>query len=490
VPSFAGEGVEVMVSTDHDFHLDYAPVIEELGLEPFVSSIVGVEVTGSVPNPPAFPNSTGHINAWPMTVEAAAPRDGSVQDEFVAPNWIFSRLRAQGAEVIQYNHPRAGVSGLTSIGIFNNIGCGRCENAIDQTCSVDADCPADPAPQNCTCVGYQPDRALTEPPNDLLLDSDVTGTSGVANPGGVRNIDFDVFEVGNGIGPAGYVETRADWLSLLNQTNDDSVPGGPVPFLPGTGVSDSHRNTVEAPGYFRTYVLGAGDDPAALDETAFDAAVVAGRMTATTGPYVELGVFDDGVVGTPEEPIPPVGPGGTLVPVGDSLTLHVRVQAASWVPVDEVRVVVNGEVRPELTFDATTKPGLKKRPKNPWSAGGKAALRFDERVTLPLEGGDLYVLVEAGAKLDPLPSADPDASLVVPGYVALAFTNPVFVDLGGDGFDPPGVSARATARALAPLRTPAGRAAVLEQQEHERRAHPPIHRLRIPAEAARRALGR
>jgi hypothetical protein len=489
VPSFAGEGVEVMVSTDHDFLLDYGPVIEALGLEAFVASIVGLEVTGTVPNPPVFPNSIGHINAWPLDVDPLARRDGAIEDELVAPNFVFSRLRARGADVIQYNHPRAAVPGITTIGIFDNIGCGRCENAIDQTCSVDDDCPADPEPRNCTCVGYQPDRPLTQPPNDELLDDDVTGSSDVVNPDGTRNIDFDVIELGNGINPAAYVRVRADWFSLLNQAHA-AVPGGPVPFLPATGVSDSHRNTVEAPGYFRTYVLGTGDDPAALDEDAFDAAILAGRMVATTGPYIELGVSDDGLSEIPEEPIPPFRPGATIVPEGDSLTLEIRVQAANWVPVDEVRVVVSGEVRPELTFDLETDPAVRKRPKSPWSAGKKSVERFEARVGLPLAGEDLYLLVEAGAKLDPLPAPDADASLVVPGYVPLAFTNPVFVDVDGDGFEPPGVSAVATARALAPLRAPAAKAALDAERARELRAHPPLHRLRIPADAARRALGR
>jgi hypothetical protein len=155
-----------------------------------------------------------------------------------------------------------------------------------------------------------------------------------------------------------------------------------------------------------------------------------------------------------------------------------------------VRVVVNGEVRPDLTFDLETEPAVRKRPKNPWSAGKKSVERFDASFGLPLAGEDLYLLVEAGAKLAPLPSDDPDGSLVVPGYVALAFTNPIFVDVDGDGFEPPGVSALATARALAPLRAPAAKAALDAERAHEARAHPPIHRVRIPADAARRALGR
>ena len=46
--------------------------------------------------------------------------DGSIEDEYVAPNFIFSRARSQGAQVVQYNHPRAGAEGLTVVGIFNN----------------------------------------------------------------------------------------------------------------------------------------------------------------------------------------------------------------------------------------------------------------------------------------------------------------------------------------------------------------------------------
>ena len=51
------------------------------------------------------------VNAWPFTVDPDARRDGAIEEEYVAPNYIFSRLRAAGAEVIQYNHPRAGVAG-------------------------------------------------------------------------------------------------------------------------------------------------------------------------------------------------------------------------------------------------------------------------------------------------------------------------------------------------------------------------------------------
>jgi len=443
VASFAGENVEVMVSTDHDFVLDYAPVIDALELAPFVSSIVGLEVTGSVPNPPAFPDSTGHINAWPLTVDPTARRDGAIEDEFVAPNFLYSRLRAGGAQVVQYNHPRAGSAGLTSIGFFNNF-------------------------------GYRPDLPITDPPNDLLLDDDVTGDSGVANPDGYRNLDFDVLEIGNGTSVSGWVETRADWISLLRQVGNDT-PSGTVPFHPATGVSDSHRVTVESAGYFRSYVLESGDDPTALDVAAYNQAIKQGRMVVTTGPYLEVSLADGAGNSA--------GVGETLTPTGAALTLHVRVQASPWVPVDEVRVLVNGEVPAGLAFDTTTNPKLKAAPKKAWSRSKKSVERFDAAIPLDLGGSDAFVIVEAGARLDPLPDPDPFGELLVPDYRSMAFANPIFVDFAGDGFDAPGVSAELIAKARAPLETPRGRAALEAKRAHDVRDHPSIYELRIPAEA-------
>jgi hypothetical protein len=398
VATFAAEGVEVMVSTDHDYHVDYAPVIAALGLGGVVTSIPGNEVTGSVPNPPAFPDSIGHINAWPLPVSPQARRDGSIEDEFVAPNFLFKRLRDQGAEVIQYNHPRAGVSGITSIGFFNNF-------------------------------GYDPDLPITAAPNDLLLDTDVRGpgVTGVGNPDGIRNLDFDVMEIANGTDVPSYLAVRRDWLSLLNQTDFATVP-----FIGGTGVSDTHRLTLESAGYARTYVGGAGDDPAALSVAAFDANVKAGNMFATTGPIIDFTVSGGGTAGL----------GDVLVPASSTVTLHIAVRAANWIPVEEVRVIANGFTR--LTFDAGSRPAVRPGPKRPWSQSAARVLRFeaDLRVTVTQ---DTYFVVEAGAKLSPLPVPSGLPNDLVPGLVPFAFTNPVFVDLDGDGFDPPGLPVMAAA---------------------------------------------
>ncbi len=423
VAAFAGEGVEVMVSTDHDKHVDYAPIIQSFGLQSRLRSIVGDEVTGSVPNPPAFPSSIGHINAWPLTVAKDERRDGTIQDEYVAPNWVYSRLRSQGAEVIQYNHPRAGVSGLTSIGIFNNIGCNRCANAIDTPCAVATDCPVAPAPQECTCVGYQPDRPLAMAPNDILLDSGIRGPGTTANPGGLTNLDFDVMEVANGAKDSDFPQlrqVRRDWLSLLNQG-----------FLkPGTGVSDSHRITVEHAGWSRTYVFGVGDSPSGFAVADFDAAVKAGRMLISAGPFMEVTALATGGRASL---------GGIVKSADGRVRLRIRVRTPAWIPVDEVRIIANGfQV---AAFDATTTPGLRPLPADFQSTG--RTLRFLATVPLTVTQ-DTYLIVEAGAKLPPdintLPTPPAIMSIIEPNVVPEAITNPIFIDRDGNGvFDPPGL---------------------------------------------------
>lgn len=425
VTTFAGEGVEVMVSTDHDKNFDYAPLIAALNLSSQIGSIAGSEVTGSVPNPPAFPNSFGHINAWPLPVEPGAPRDGAIQDEFVAPNWLYERLRTLGGPdtVVQYNHVRAGVSGLTTIGFFNSIGCNRCANAIDTACTVDTDCPAG-ADRECTCVGYQPDRPLTQPPNDILLDTGVLGPGSPPNPDGTTNLDFDVMELANGADVTGFPalrQVREDWYSLLNQ--------GVV--RPATGVSDSHRLTVEHAGWSRTYVLGAGDDPSAIDVSRFNQQVRAGAMLVSGGPWIEVSAR----AGRAR-----AGMGGTLAPKNGKVRLAITVRSPAWLPVDEVRVVVNGVVRE--TFGASTRPRVKALPKRFESSGNTT--RFAGTVRLDLSA-DAWVLVEAGVALPADPDTAPPSPEIVntiePGVVPYSSTNPILIDIGGNGFDPPGLAA-------------------------------------------------
>ena len=55
--NFLAEGVDVLLSTDHEVITDFAPIVRELGAEQLMATMIGEEVT-------TF--SHGHFNAFPL----------------------------------------------------------------------------------------------------------------------------------------------------------------------------------------------------------------------------------------------------------------------------------------------------------------------------------------------------------------------------------------------------------------------------------------
>jgi hypothetical protein len=479
VRSFAGEGLEVMVSTDHDINTDFLPAIGKMKLQPFIASIIGTEVTTSVPRAPYLANSWGHFNGWPTIFDPDQRRGGSVEDENVSLNVILDRLRATsnilciggkengrscppsscpggacidvGEQVVQLNHPRAGVSGVVSIGMFNNIGydpskaingCNKypvlcnssqCAGGTNDgtSCTSDAQCTGG---GKCGCGGASIPSSANGC-NDILRDRNVIPQatrctaagcgSGFENPNGTRNVDVDLMEIDNGGGTGSFGSlrrVRRDWLSLLNQGVMVGKSGSQHPLW-GTGVSDSHRIVAELPGFSRTYV-GAGDLPSTgtIDIKSFNQQAMAGNMVATAGPYIEFTIDQGGS---------PVKMGETLSATG-SVNLNISVQAAPWVPVDEVRIVKNGCV--VQCINTTTTPAVAANPSDPY--GDTGVLRFDATVTQSVSG-DSYFLVEASPNLPAPgtnPTVDPVVNSVAEGNYPFGFTNPIFVDANSGGY--------------------------------------------------------
>jgi hypothetical protein len=97
VRSLAAVGVEVAVATDHNAVTDYRPAIEALGMQAYVASLVGDEITTDEP-------LLGHFNVFPLT-------PGSMPLGFrgAAPRELFARARRAAPDgVVQVNHPRMG----------------------------------------------------------------------------------------------------------------------------------------------------------------------------------------------------------------------------------------------------------------------------------------------------------------------------------------------------------------------------------------------
>jgi hypothetical protein len=198
--------------------------------------------------------------------------------------------------------------------------------------------------------------------------------------------EFNLVEVFN---DASWTQARegtvGDWLSLLDH--------GRRVFA--VGSSDTHSLPSSPVGYPRTCLSLGTDEPSALTPNMVRDALAAGHATVSGGIYVEATVMGQ-------------GPGREVSGLGTRATVAVRVQAASWVDVDALTVVVDGvevETVPILPGDAD--------PGNP-------VVRYEGtfEVDVDADGGS-YVIVAAygDAALEP----------VHPGRLPFGATNPIFL---------------------------------------------------------------
>jgi hypothetical protein len=197
---------------------------------------------------------------------------------------------------------------------------------------------------------------------------------------------FDTIEVFNGFElsqPELVEKNLVDWFALLDLGR----------IYTAVGNSDSHSLLWQWTGYPRTYVR-AGDafSPATVAD-----ALRAGRAFVTTGPLIDLRVEGG-------------GPGERVSARQGRARVEVTVRAAPWVDVRSVEIRVDGEAR--ASFEA--------------ASDSDRVQRIVASHELVLEKDAWVIAIARGAT---------DLSRVLPGSRAkpFAFTNPVFVDVDGDG---------------------------------------------------------
>ncbi len=216
------------------------------------------------------------------------------------------------------------------------------------------------------------------------------------------DLSFDVLEVVNG--PYRHNSDRVavkDWLNLLNRGY----------YFPLVGSSDSHATDTEEPGYARTYVYYEGEKGEKLNWPAVLESIKKGRSFASTGPIIELminGKYTCGDSFTAEK---------------EKIQISLQVQSAPWVAVDEVRIIVNGERK--MIFPVRTKE--------------EQIQKFHQKINVELRR-DSYIAVEVLGKksLYPVVQRFSRKSDLDDAVLPYALTNPVFIDVDGNGkFDPP-----------------------------------------------------
>lgn len=452
VRSLIGEGVDFFTPSDHEFRTDFDPVIAAVGAGSLLGTVTGGEIT-------TF--DYGHFNAWPMTIDPLQVNGGAVDHGGAAPagedfpNAPYFNYSLAPSAIIAAAHADPGTDTVQVNHIHSHFGLdGGSGLAID--------------------TGVSPPQS-TVPPLAHRLDPGVANyfTNLLAAPADEK---FDALEIwigddrgqinnnflGASTDPAAKGGNIGDWFNLINQG------------IISTGVanSDTHNTLVGVVGNPRNMVASPDDDPADLAGLAetLSGNVNAGLSIGTNGPMVRVEVS---AASTAETTNLEHLSTKLISTVDGEVDITVDIQSPEWAEFDRVEYYINTtttrrsvpgvqtgagtitlyryKVTPDFIQDVT--PTLQPAP-------GTSSNRWEASTTLNLTGltEDIWVVVlvkgrdNVSKPLFPVIPASlqqntnttlanlTDGNLGENGVTALAFTNPLYVDVDGGGWTAPGLS--------------------------------------------------
>ena len=433
VLTMAAEGVEFLSSNDHDALTDYKPFIHAMGLEPWVSSTIGTEVTTI---------ELGHYLGFPLAMDHLADQGGALDWTGLTPIEIIEGLHDLGKAgeddpFVFVAHPRDGILGYFDQYGFNpnasEAGDVKLEDSL--TVQLSGNTLLDRSNFTTEFDGleilngkrFEIIRSPTQPELDAYaadLDTAITYDMVARTMAEQEDLSAGVYKLG--YGHEGQVD---DWFTLLNLGYRFTALGN----------SDTHGTTSIEAGCPRNFIMSETDDPATIDEDVLTQAVREHRVVASYGPFIRFysETEDQGI--------------GSQITRSGEVTFHVDIEAASWIAVDRVELYENGTLIREwtdlaepqavvrLSEDFTVTPT-----KDSWYvivALGQGDLSpvFTAVDIQPIQLQDIVTDALAGVGLDsfldpivPIPRTFP----VLP----YAITNPIWVDSDGDGeFTPPGL---------------------------------------------------
>jgi hypothetical protein len=379
--SLAAAGLDVVVPADHDTVRDFEEVLEALlGENRTVFAIPGTEATILVPSPKdaKITESYGHLSVYPLDPDRVVVNpvlgDSTLADYLAGfrTTMATTPFEDHTSGILQLNHPRgiqqrAGIELEPIHDLFNKMGFDRSEPPGEKTNAWMAD----------------------------VATTDGTTTA----------FDYDALEIMNRGSWDAYNAVRLDWYGLLSWGRR----------ITGTGNSDSHALAIEYAGFPMNLVPCQRPEQNGVDIECWIDSVKQGRLVVTTGPVVSLTLTHEKKTYEIGDQFTRKGP----------VTANVRVRAAPWVPVPEVRLVVNGLI----TRFAMVKPE-DRPPGEPFES--------TYMWQIPPQQRDAFVVAEAGWSLDrdyPVGEEEllGDYATVVPGYLPIGFTNPIWIDQDGDG---------------------------------------------------------
>jgi hypothetical protein len=332
--SAAAEAIDVLQSTDHDFVTDFGPIVSRLEAQ----GIIGAGSLKTSSGQEITPNHIGHINAYPLTPKPDDPEGGpidwSLTDmDIVSPtpdydlslDEIFAKVREDpGEEVVQMNHIMDNPTGLL-------LACGWVTT-----------------PFYMEGFGVVPLSSYADPVERRLLPRTEGSGTGFPIPFGASGLvstDFDTVELM--IGP--HMKNNdlllrsalPTWFNLLNL--------GVI--VTAVSDSDSHRTSPEPFGMPRNFIAssvdprdGLGADNQDIDLEELVKNIKAHKVTVSAGPVVMMDAVSES---------------GDKAGIGDAVQgrkvkFTVNVTAPYWAWFDTIDIYANTE--PVPVDDATDAP--------------------------------------------------------------------------------------------------------------------------------------
>ncbi len=461
VATMMSEHVEFLVGTDHDYISDYRPVIEDMGVEQWITAAVGLEST---------PIEYGHFLAFPLVHDYLELNGGAFDWAGLTPDDILDSLvdLGDGPEppvtfVAHPAHPRDGI-----LGYFDQYGFDLYRDPATLLGPEPGDREEDLVEIPATALGNEilaadeftldfdaiellngkrydflrvPTREEMQNYNDdntsvtayeiisrTLAEQDalIEGADRLNTILNDPDLDDDEWTYNLGQDGRGQID---DWFSLLNLGYRFTAMGN----------SDTHGKTSVESGCPRNYVMSPTDDPGMIRTEDVAQAVKEGRVVASYGPFLRFEV-DGGAATIGDEYV-----------TSGAVELYLEVQSPTWFNVDRVELYRNGELLEEWAVETPNADIMNFSEVYTDDPDGDAwyvliAMGEDDMsplftpVDIPPVHLDTVVLEALGgvSALSTFLSEAAKVPLTQPTY-PYALTNPIWIDRDGDGFDAPGL---------------------------------------------------
>ena len=424
------EHIEFAPCTEHNRVSSYSPHLQVMGLNHLMATCTGMELTGS-------PTPVNHQNAFPLHHHPHTQNGGGPRSSY-NPALQIERLAMwdQGSEkAVQMNHPNLHqiYGDLDTDGVADE----GFRSMLKWTDMVEV---------HPLAVIFR--DVVNDPPTGRRKRITIHQWMQLLNQGyqipGVINTDSHYNHHGSG--------WRRNWVAcstddpsqisteeMVKQTEAGHIVMSNGPFLSVkassiTGGAKSKGASTEGTGT-KGASTASGDKARVGNPETGDPTTVtpATKNPATKNPATENPVTENPVTENPvtENPVTVHShseaiPGDSLLARSGKLNLQIQIQCPNWLEVNRVQVFINGRPEENLTFTA--------RENQDYFGAADNAIKFEAELPVSLEQDSHIIVAAIGEGLTMEKVMGTRFGKIPP----TAVSNPIYVDVDGDGFQPSG----------------------------------------------------